>query len=132
MRKEIQYRVTSDNRDNGKVFLIKEMPASQAEKWAIRAFLAMARNGIELPEGAEFSGMAGIAKIGLTLFAKIPYEDAEILLDEMFQCISIIPDPSKPNIIRGLIEDDIDEISTRLTLRREVFLLHVGFSAAEG
>lgn len=131
MRRELQYKVTAENRDNGKVFLIKEMPAAKAERWAIKAFLAMAKNGIELPEGVEFSGMAGIAKAGITLFTKIPFEDADELMAEMMGCVSIIPNPNKPDITRAIDEEDIEEVSTRLMLRKEVFFLHVGFSQAD-
>lgn len=132
MRKTLTYTVQSDNRDNGKCFLIREMPATKAEKWAIRAFLALGKSGIELPEGWEQTGMAGMARIGLGMVAKLPYDQAEPLLDEMMECVSIIPNPNKPEIVRSLVEDDIEEVSTRLKLRAEVFNLHVGFSQAAG
>lgn len=48
----------------------------------------------------------------------------------MFECITIIPDPSKPNVTRALIEDDIEEVATRLKLRIEIFKLHVDFFTA--
>ena len=54
----------------------------------------------------------------------------EPLMDEMFRCIEICPDPSKPGVVRSLIDDDIEEMSTILRLRMEVFQLHVDFSIA--
>jgi len=42
----------------------------------------------------------------------------------------LIPDPSKPQIIRKLFPEDIEDISTLITLRKEVLTLHVGFSQA--
>lgn len=129
-RKVIQYRVQDAGRDQGKVFILREMPASQAEKWAIRAFLAAAASGIDLPAGAAQAGFAGIAQAGLALLGKIPYDAAEPLLDEMLGCVSILPNPGNPNVQRGLIEDDIEEISTRLKLRTAVFKLHADFSTA--
>jgi hypothetical protein len=50
------------------------------------------------------------------------------LLDEMMQCVTIQPDPNRPNVTRALLEDDIEEITTRLTLREAWFDTHLGFS----
>jgi hypothetical protein len=129
-RKTLTYAVQNDGRDAGKHFLLTEMPASQAERWAIRAFLAMAKGGIELPDGIEQSGMAGIAKAGLGLLLKIPYEDALPLLDEMMGCVQIIPNPNNRSVVRDLLEDDIEDVMTRFKLRKEVFGLHMDFSLA--
>ena len=126
-RKQVMITVDKKGRDFGKVFLINEMPASQAEKWAARCFFAMAKSGVEIPEDIKESGLAGIAALGIKALGGVNFDDAEILLDDMFRCISIIPDPSKQNIIRNLIDDDIEEISTRLMLRKEVFNLHTSF-----
>lgn len=129
-RKTLIYTVQDEGRDIGKCFSLTEMPASQAERWAIRAFLAMAKGGIEIPDGLEQSGMAGIAKVGLGLLLKIPPEDALPLLDEMMGCVQFVPNPSNRNVVRALIEDDIEEVITRFKLRKEVFGLHVDFSKA--
>lgn len=129
-RKTLQYTVSDDGRDQGKVFLLREMAASQAERWAVRAFLAMSRNGVELPDGAAESGFAGLASFGVNLIGKLPFEDADVLMGEMFQCVTIIPNPANPNITRGLVEDDIEEIATRIKLRVAVFKLHVPFPPA--
>ncbi|MCI0152402.1 hypothetical protein KNO81_42165 [Paraburkholderia sediminicola] len=58
---------------------------------------------------------------------RIDFHDAELLLDEMMGCVSIQPNPADPKIVRGLIPDDIEEVNTRVLLRREVFRLHTGF-----
>lgn len=129
-RKEAKIRIEADGRDKGKVFLLREMPASQAERWAVRAFLGMARNGIDIPDELMQSGMAGFAKVGLGMLARIPFDDAESLMAEMFECISIIPDPSRNDFSRSLTEDDIEEVVTRLKLRMDVLKLHVDFSKA--
>lgn len=127
-RNTITYTVTDANRDNGKTFLITEMSAAQAEAWAMRAILALMDGKIELPEGIELEGMAGVAKIGIKALAGLRWEVAEPLMKEMFDCIQIIPDPSRPQIVRPLIEQDIEEIMTRVKLRGEVWALHTGFS----
>ena len=127
MRKEAVITIEANGRDQGKVFHLKEMPASQAERWAMRALLALVRSGVELPDDVASAGMAGVAALGLKAFSGVKFEEIEPLLVEMMECVKAIPDPSKPKMIRDLVETDIEEISTRLRLRAEVFALHTGF-----
>ncbi|MBZ6406608.1 MAG: hypothetical protein LBE96_02170 [Kalamiella piersonii] len=129
-RKELFYTEAGKGRDAGKTFFIREMAASQAEWWAIRAGLAMARNGVELPDNFADMGMAGMAATGLKMVAKIPPEEAKPLLAELMECVQYVPDPSNQNIKRKLIEDDIEEVGTRLKLRAGGFKLHVDFLQA--
>ncbi len=103
------------------------MPASQAEKWAAKAFLALAKSGVEIPEDIASAGLAGVASMGLKALAGMTFADAEPLMDEMFACVQIIPDPARPEVVRALIEDDIEEIATRLRLRKDIFALHTDF-----
>ncbi len=130
MRKKSVVTITDTNRDKGKAFQIDEMPASQGEAWATRAILALMAGGVELPEGFERLGMAGMAEIGLKALAGLRYEIAEPLLAEMMGCVSIIPDPTKTHVVRPLIEEDIEEITTRVKLRAEVWKLHTDFLQA--
>jgi hypothetical protein len=106
-RATLNYKVTDEGRDKDKVFVLTELPASKAESWAMRAILALMAGGVELK-----------------------WEVAEPLLAEMWQCVQIMPDPSKTHIIRNLIEEDIEEIATRVKLRAEVWKLHTGFLKA--
>src|SRR5690348_17281961 len=117
MRKTKIVVIDRPGRDLHKNFLLTEMPASQAEKWAMRAFLAMAHAGIELPEEIQGAGMAGLALIGLRTLGRVSWVEAEPLMDEMMGCVQFIPDPAKPAFSRALIEDDIEEPQTRLQLR---------------
>jgi hypothetical protein len=128
MRKSLTITIEDEGRDKGKVFHITELSAFQAEQWATRAFLALARSGVEIPDGIETAGFAGIAHLGIKALAKIQYEDAAPLLSEMLTCVSIIPDPARPSVMRSDIENDIEEVRTLIQLRREVLDLHMGFS----
>jgi hypothetical protein len=130
-RKTQLFTITDDGRDKGKVFFLEEMSASRAEKWALRAFLALARAGVDIPENAMANGIAGIAVIGLKAFGNMNAADAEHLLDEMLACIQYVPDPQRAEIKRPIVESDIDEVATRFRLRMEVFTLHTGFSLAD-
>src|SRR5512147_2710546 len=111
MRKTKTVTVNAQNRDNGKSFLLTEMPALKAEKWAARAFLALAKSGIELPDSATSNGMAGFASVGFEAIGRLDWADAEPLLDEMMTCVQISP---SPGVVRPLVEgaDDIEEVTT--------------------
>jgi len=127
-RKVITTTITDEGRDKGKVFVLTEMPASQAERWALRAFLALAKADIEVPDNLAQMGMAGIALIGVQALLRAPWQEVEPLLDEMLQCIQIQATPGKPGTTRSLVEDDIEDVATRLKLRAELLKLHMDFS----
>jgi hypothetical protein len=124
MRKTKTVTITEEGRDKGKNYHLTEMPVWDAEKWAARAILALAKSGVEIPDGVE--GMAGLAALGLGAIMQIRWEDAEPLLDDMLKCIKFMP---SAGVIRPLIleQDDIEEIDTLLTLRKEILGLHFDF-----
>lgn len=119
-------------RDAGKTFRLTEMPASQAEEWAYRCFLGFMNSGIEVPDDIRAQGIAGIASLGFRALMGIRWDTAKPLLDEMWQCVSVVPDPKgKPDFIRKPVEEDVEEVATRAFLRAEVYALHVGFSISD-
>lgn len=131
MRKTATWEVATEGRDKGKMFLITEMSAAKAEEWAIRALLALGASNVEVPDGAFELGMEALSVIGLKkLFALRP-EVVKPLLDELMECVQVQPDRKRPEVKRALIEQDIEEVRTLLTLKWEVLKLHVDFSLAE-
>lgn len=129
-RKTQVVTIDAENRDNGKRYLLTEMSAVAAEKWTFRALTAMGRNGMDVPDDALEAGVAGLLAVGVSKFLGMGFADAEVLLDDMFACVQFLPDPSRPEVTRALIDDDIEEVSTRFRLRSEVLELHTGFSGA--
>ena len=129
-RKQLDITISAEGRDKGKMFQITEMPASKAEKWAIRTMLALGKSGVEIPDNLQAQGMAGIASLGVRALTSLNFEDAEPLLAEMFDCVKCVPDPTRPEVTRALIEDDIEEVSTRLSLRKDILSLHIDFFTA--
>lgn len=130
-RREKRVTIPSDNPDNrdaGKTFLLREMPAVQAEDWATRALLALATAGTDIPGDIEGAGMAGIAVMGVQALSGLKYDDVKPLMDEMFTCVQICPDRQNPNVVRAIDGEDIEEVSTRLILRKAILELHMGFS----
>jgi hypothetical protein len=131
-RKTKTFVIEAEGRDKGKHYLITELPASQAERWATRALMAMAKSGVDIPDNLETTGIAGLATLGLRALAAMPFDEAEILLAQMMTCVAFIPDPSRPMVFRSPPwEDDIEEPATRVRLRTEVIEIHTGFSLAD-
>lgn len=125
-RKISDYKIDSEGRDKGKVFVLTEMPAMQAEKWAMRAILAAAKSGLDIGHTAGM-GMQGVAVLGISALMNMAWEDAEPLLDEMMSCVKI----KEASGARDLMGEDIEEVGTRFQLRKAVLELHVGFSLAD-
>jgi len=123
--------IDDDNRDKGKTFVLTEMPAAQAEKWALRIAMAMNRAGVDTGD-VHGMGMAAIAGFGLQTLLNVNYYDVEPLLDEMWKCVQIMPDTRNPSIVRPLVDNDIEEVQTRLRLRKDVLELHISFSQPAG
>jgi len=131
-RKTTLITIEDEGRDFGKAFLITEMSASKAEAWATRVLLALVASNVNLPPRYEELGTAGLAEMGLRAIGGLSWETAQPLLAEMLTCIQAIPTPARPEIRRPLIEEDIEEVSTRLKLRVEVWKLHFDFFSQGG
>jgi len=128
MRKTL--KVTLTDRGEEKRFLITEMSATDTEEWAIEMFFTLANAGVDIPDGLTEMGFAGIAQIGLQALGKVPYEKAKPLLARMMECVQFMPNLEDDRIVRQLIESDIEDVQTRLKLRKEVFSLHTDFLQA--
>lgn len=121
------------NRDSGKVFCIREASALRVERWCFRAIAAVARAGVDVTElqMAYSSGLQSVMIMGLEGLLKMDDITSEGLRAEMLDCVELVPDPNNPAVTRPLIEDDIVEIKTLLTLRSEIIAIHTGFSPAD-
>jgi hypothetical protein len=132
MRKTLFVTIASDNpanRDGGKTFLITEMAARPAEKWAERAWLAIANSGMDIPNEAIGGGWPGLFLISLQKLAGAKWSDLDPLLDELMTCVKFVPSPNvaRPLVDNGTDGDDIEEVETRIRLKADVFNLHAGF-----
>lgn len=120
------------NRDKGKTFVLTELPADQAERWAIRAFIGLIQSGAQIDERLLTSGMAGLASMGIQALGGMRWEILAPLLDEMWGCVQYEHKPGHPlqSIIDGN-NSQIEEVETRAVLRLALFELHLGFSLPE-
>lgn len=131
-RRELRFTIAEKNRDHGKIFFIREMPADQTEWWAARILFALTNAGADLPKGAAEGGMAGFAAAGIQSLLSLRAEVVKPLMDEMFTCVEYLHEgklPAQP-ILSGDLSQ-IEEVSTRVQLRKAVLELHVGFSLGE-
>lgn len=126
-RKNAIVTISAEGRDKGKVFVLTELPAYEAEDWAGRALFALMNAGVEIPDNIAEAGLAGVAALGIKALTKLPFESAKPLLDSMMKCVQIQPSPS---VVRPLVPDDIEEVATLLTLRKQILGLHMDFSMA--
>lgn len=131
--------IAADGRDKGKQFLVTEMAADAAERWAWRFSFALLRAGADVPEGTIEAGMAGLQKAlprlavyGLRSMAGLRFEDVEPLLADMMACVQFkAPGADLLFPVTGTGATQIEEVSTLLVLRYEVLQLHLGFSLAD-
>lgn len=136
-RREKTITISTEGRDKGKVYEVREMGAIPAEEWAMKAFLAMIRGGAQIPEEIVKLGIAGLASmrvedILLAMATGVNYSEVKPLMDQMLACITYKPSPEVSRIYRPGVDDiDIEEISTLLTLRKEVINIHTDFFTGE-
>lgn len=128
--------IEAEGRDRGKVYVITEMPAAQAEMWAVRAFNGLARANVEIPDTVVGAGIVGVWIMGVKMLFAMDFAVCRDLLDEMMACVEHVPNPQTPEVRRKLVGNlaiptDTEEVATRIKLREEVFALHVGFTPAE-
>jgi len=128
MRKTAKITIDLEgSRDVGKTYLLTELSAEEAEDWLFAFIMAAARSGVVLPPNLQEIGLAGVATLSLQALGGMRLEEARPLLAKMFSCVQFV---SSDGIVRALVKDDIEEVSTRLRLRKEVVELHTGFFGA--
>lgn len=119
-------------RDHGKVFVLTEMPATEAEPWATKAALLLAKAaGTELPDDAQ--GVAALASLDtkqLPSLVKLKVAQAlqDPSLDAWWNCVQYQHDPQQ--MPQKIIHGDgcqIEDISTISFLRAKVLELHTSF-----
>jgi hypothetical protein len=128
MLKTKEVTITAEGRDKGRKYLLTEMPALQAERWARHAIMAMSREDLNIRAEVAALGMYGFILGGMQALAAGDVDAVDKLMDEMLPQIKIVEE----KITRPLQGDgDFWEISTIKTLRQELIELHLGFTLAE-
>lgn len=136
-RNTLELVIQAEGRDKGKLFIITEMSARKAEMWGAKALNALARSNVQIPDSVMGAGIVGVWVMGVKMLFAMDFVIIPELLDEMMACAEFCPEPiGNPNYRRSLVgdlavEDDVEEVATRIHLREQIFKLHVGFTPAE-
>ena len=148
MARKTKTLVIESGRDQGKSFLITEMPVTRADKWANTALLAMLRGGVDVgnvnfgliadtlqkkegdaPKIDQMGGMLELARITIAGLGNVTETVGQELLDQLINdCAQVI---SSGGVVRQMlsIDDEIEDLKTLWMLRKESFLLHIDFLA---
>ena len=148
MARKTKTLVIDSGRDEGKSFLITEMPVTRADKWANTALLAMLRGGVDVgsvnfgliadtlqkkegdaPKIDPMGGMLELARITIAGLGNVTETVGQELLDQLIDdCAQVI---SSGGVVRQMlsIDDEIEDLKTLWMLRKESFLLHIDFLA---
>ena len=119
----VDWGTRDTNRDYGRQFLLTEMPAHEAEEIAVRVL------GERFPDTILTYGFAGVAIMGVPAIYSLPYDVAKPLWDRIMACVLPVGTEAIPAPLRA--DDAIEEVATRIFLKREVLELHTGFSFAD-
>jgi len=136
MRREVRITIPGarseepGQRDNGKVFILTEMPADQGERWCLEARVLMAE-ALGQPAPSASAGEAeALASMGIDLRnLRVHRALLNSRLDDMWTYVQYQHKPGAPPqpIVSGE-NSSIEEQSTRLLLRVEALKLNLGFS----
>ena len=110
MRKVVDW--TCDDGGESLHFRIKQMSATQAERFTFKLLLLIGANGGKV-EG-DFSALLGS-------LASAPYEKIQELLTELLSCCSIVKENVEVKLTEENVDGFISERNTLLQLRAEAF-----------
>ena len=150
--KEKVIEITKEGRDQGKKFLITEMPLIQLDKWANRLLSAAAKGGIDLNsidvdkitdifkakktvDAGEtldkpidvVGGILELGNLSIKAIGNINYDVLQDSLDELVSsCVQVV---SSGGVSREMlsVDEEIQDLATLWTLRKEAFNLHIDF-----
>jgi len=146
MARKTKTVVIESGRDNGKSFLVTEMPVTKADKWANTALLAMMRGGVDVggvnfdligntlmpsdaPKIDVSGGMLELARISIAGLGNVTETVGQSLLDQLIEdCVQVVPTGGAARPMLS-IDDEIEDLKTLWTLRKEAFILHIDLLA---
>lgn len=125
--------IEEEGRDKGKIFILTEMPAAQADEWVTRAMNLLGESAPLNGELAGGAGSADLATLSLRGLAQLrALQDPSLYAWR--DCVKWQPQDSKlmPQAIHwDSAACQIEEIRTITRLRMAVLELHTGFFSPE-
>lgn len=113
----------TEGRDRGKKFKITEWPCIRSEHWILRAVFGLGKAGVEIPPEILQLGAAATVYAIASQASRIPSRLGIRLADELMECVQRVED----KLDRSLVDEDIEDVTTRLRLKGEVLKLIFGF-----
>ena len=111
MRKVVDWQC--DDGGESLHFRIKQMSATQAERFTFKLLLLIGANGGKVETG-DLSGLLGS-------LSAAPYEKIQELLTELLSCCAIVKENVEVKLTEANVDGFISERNTLLQLRAEAF-----------
>ena len=103
-------------------FKIKQMSATQAERFTFKLLLLIGANGGNVETG-DLSGLLGS-------LSSAPYEKIQELLDELLSCCAIVKENVEVKLTEANVDTFIESRNTLLQLRAEAFKVNDFFQTS--
>ncbi len=116
------YTESAAGRDHGKKFVVTEMDPRSGHRWASRLLFAILNSGGDVSPEILNAGLAGVARMGIAAALKIPHEVAEPLMEELLDCVQVLPENNVPRLV---MNGDIEEVLTLFRLQVAAWNLHI-------
>ncbi len=135
MRKEVEIRL--NDRGNELVFILREMSASQLEKWLYKTALLLSKAYLKkanLQEEIDDNDLYSfkifskiLSKNALEYLLTLDFHEAEPLIDELLTCVHRKLDSALIALNNDNIDAHIHDVQTLFKLRLEVVKLNLDF-----
>lgn len=119
--------------DKGNKYVITEKSALDAEKFFVKLLLSVCKNtnlGEIIANQGSLTALANKEAI-LELLLSLDFDVAQELMNEMLTCVEFKYVLKGITDTRPLVKEDIQDIETLMSLRKEVINLHINFTEAE-
>ena len=120
MRKVVDW--TCEDGGESLHFRIKQMSATQAERFTFKLLLLIGANGGKVETG-DLSGLLGS-------LSAAPYEKIQELLTELLSCCAIVKENVEVKLTEANVDGFISERNTLLQLRAEAFKVNDFFQTS--
>ena len=133
-RREEQIIIQQEgSRDNGKVFIAKELSAYEGWEVSQELFRVMGQSGFtSIPDDVIRMGCAGLATLGLSVISAASMESASAIRNRLMKSVTIVIQHDGKEQIRGALPEDFEEIETIRIVLDKVFEINFGFLVLGG
>ena len=129
--------VTLNDRGEELTFKIKEMPATQLQKWLLRAGMILLSSGVlsDLERGQAEDGniigaaLGAVSRGGISIFkdARIDIDAVQPLIDELLKCCYRMSEGVAVQVTPEIVDAMITDIRTLFALEAEAAKINFNF-----